>query len=527
MQRIQDLVVKYFKQSQTKTLEEHVMNCKSKLLMTTLAGFAALMLLLPIQALAASDSTLVIAQSRDVVGLDYALVSQTETQNISNNIFDTLVRLNAKGEYAPWLAKSWENPDANTWIFHLEKGVKFTNGEPLDAAAVKYSLERVMDPTVKSPQAWRLSLVEKIEAPDAETVIIKTKEPYAALINIMTLMFIVPPKAVTEMGNEKFAQNPIGSGPFIFDSFVAGEKVTLTANKAYWKGAPKIEKVVFRPISEASTRVASLMTGEVDIITSIPPNRLASLNKNPDIKTTAKTGIMVYMGLDTFNPPLDDVRVRQAINYAMDVDTITDKILLGTAKHMAGPVFEVTKGFDPSIKPYPYNPAKAKQLLKEAGYEKGFKLVLSTPPQGVEGATNTLEVAQALASQLKDVGIEVSLDITDPATQFQRYKKREFQAYLFTWDTQVEPDRYLYSLFNSASRGYYYKNAEVDELLHQGRTTLDQSARIGIYKKLHRLLYDDAPWGFLYNQEAFYGYRANVKFEAPLDGMIFAYTIEK
>jgi peptide/nickel transport system substrate-binding protein len=508
-------------------MEDLVMKCKNKLLKAICGGFSAFMFFLPGQVLAGDNASLVIAQSRDVVGLDYALVSQTETQNISNNIFDALVRLNTEGEYAPWLAKSWDNPDDKTWVFHLEKGVKFTNGEALDAAAVKYSLDRVMDPNVKSPQAWRLSLVESVEALDPLTVVIKTKEPYAALINIMTLMFIVPPKAVEEMGNEKFSQNPIGSGPFIFESFVPGEKVILKANKNYWKGAPKIDSVTFRPISEASTRVASLLTGEVDIITSIPPNRLASLNKNSDIKTTAKTGIMVYMGLDTFTAPLDDVRVRQAINYAMDVETITDKILQGTASPMSGPVFMVTKGFDPSIKPYPYDPAKAKKLLKEAGYEKGFKLVLSTPPQGVEGATNTLEVAQALASQLKEVGIEVSLDITDPATQFQRYKKREFQAYLFTWDTQVEPDRYLYSLFNSATRGYYYKNAEVDELLHQGRTTLDQTARIGIYKKLHRLLYDDAPWGFLYNQEAFYGYRSNVKFEAPLDGMIFAYTVEK
>jgi peptide/nickel transport system substrate-binding protein len=500
------------------------MNQKKRWLVSLFVGFVALIISLPAMAVA---SDLVIAQSRDVVGLDYTLVSQTETQNISNNIFDTLVRLDAQGNYAPWLAKSWENPDDNTWVFHLVEGVKFTNGEPLDAMAVKSSLERVMNPEVKSPQAWRLSLVEKVEAPDAKTVVIKTKEPYAALINIMTLMFIVPPKAVAEMGNEKFAQSPIGSGPFMFESFVPGEKVTLKANKGYWKGAPKIDSVTFRPISEASTRVASLMTGEVDIITSVPPNRLSPLQKNPDIKTTAKTGVMVYMGLDTFTPPLDNVKVRQAINYAMDVATICDKILLGTAKPMAGPVFRVTKGFDPSIKPYPHDPAKAKQLLKEAGYEKGFKLVLSTPPQGVEGSTNTLEVAQALAAQLKEVGIDVSLDITDPATQYQRYKKREFQAYLFTWDTQVEPDRYLFSLFNSATRGYYYKNAEVDELLHKGRTTLDQAARVGIYKKLHRLLYDDAPWGFLYNQEAYYGYRSNVKFEAPLDGMIFAYTIEK
>jgi len=473
------------------------------------------------------EITVVIAQTRDVTGLDYALVSQTEVQNISNNIFDTLVRLDDNGNYEPNVAESWENPDDNTWVFHLREGIKFTNGEPLDAFAVKYSLERIMDPEVKSPQASRLSLVEEVQAPDAKTVIIKTKEPYAALLNIMTLMFIVPPKAVEEMGNEKFSQSPIGSGPFMFEEFVPGEKVVLKANKDYWKGAPKIDKLIFRPISEASTRIASLKTGEVDIIMAIPPNNLKELQSDPNIKTTAKTGVMLYMGLDTFNPPLDNVKVRQAINYALDVESITENILLGTAKPMAGPVFDVTKGFDPTIKPYPYDVEKAKQLLKEAGYENGFKLRLATPPQGVEGTTNTLEVAQAIAAQLKEVGIEVELEITDPATQFERYKNREFQSYLFTWDTQVEPDRYLYSLFDSDARGYYYKNPEVDKLLRKGRATMDQNEREKIYKELHRMLYEDAPWGFLYVQEAYYGYRSNVKFEAPVDGMIYAYNIEK
>jgi peptide/nickel transport system substrate-binding protein len=194
---------------------------------------------------------------------------------------------------------------------------------------------------------------------------------------------------------------------------------------------------------------------------------------------------------------------------------------------MAGPVFEVTKGFDSSISPYPHDVEKAKELLKEAGYEDGFKMSLATPPQGVEGTTNTLEVAQAIASQLGEAGIEVELDITDPATQFERYKNREFQSYLFTWDTQVEPDRYLYSLFNSDARGYYYKNVEIDDLLVKGRQTMDQQEREEIYKEVHGKLYEDAPWVFLYNQEAYYGYRSNVEFEAPLDGMIFAYTIEK
>ncbi len=475
----------------------------------------------------AEEIVVVIAQTRDVTALDYALASQTETQNISNNIFDTLIRINQNYEYEPWLAESWENPDKNTWIFHLREGITFTNGEPVDANAVKYSLDRIMDPEVKSPQAWRLSLVEDVQAPDAKTVIIKTKQPYAALLNIMTLMFIVPPKAVEEMGNIEFGQNPIGSGPFIFEEFVPGEKVVLKANKGYWKGAPKVDKIIFRPISEASTRVASLTTGEVDIITSVPPNRLKELQDNPDIKTSAKTGVMLYMGLDTFNAPLDNVKVRQAINYAIDKDAIVENILLGTARPMAGPVFRCTKGFDDSIKPYPYDPEKAKQLLKEAGCEDGFTLRLATPPQGVEGTTNTLDVAQAIAAQLGEVGIKVELDITDPATQFQRYKNREFQSYLFTWDTQIEPDRYLYSLFHSEARGYYYKNTKVDELLDKGRSTMDQSSREDIYKQIHKLLYDDAAWGYLYNQEAYYAYRANVNFEAPVDGMVFMYNVEK
>jgi len=480
---------------------------------------------------AAEDTTeekvITIAQTRDVTALDYALVAQTETQNISNNIFDTLVRLDTEGNYEAWLAESWDNPDDNTWVFHLREGIEFTNGEPVNAEAVKYSLERILDPDVQSPQAWRLSLVSEIIVEDEYTVVIKTSEPYAALINIMTLMFIVPPNAVEEMGNEMFGQEPIGSGPFIFEEYSPGERVVLVANKDYWKGAPKIDKVIFRPISEASTRVASLETGELDIITAVPPNRLQELKDNEETEVTANTGIMLYLGLDTFNPPLDNVKVRQALNYAVDVDSIVKNILLDTAKPMAGPVFEVTKGFDSNIKPYPHDVEKAKELLKEAGYEDGFAMKLATPPQGVEGTTNTLEVAQAIAAQLGEVGIEVELDITDPATQFERYRNKEFQSYLFTWDTQVEPDRYLYSLFNSDARGYYYKNVEIDELLVEGRQTMDQAKREEIYKDIHQKLYDDAPYVFLYNQEAFYGYRSNVDFKAPLDGMIFAYTLDK
>ncbi len=478
---------------------------------------------------AVSDEELVvtIAQTRDVTALDYALASQTEVQNMSSNIFDTLVRIDENYEYEPWVAESWENPDENTWIFHLREGISFTNGEVLDAEAVKYSLERIMDEAVQSPQAWRLSLVDSVEAPDAQTVVIKTKQPYAALLNIMTLMFIVPPQAVEEMGNEAFGQQPIGSGPFIFDEFVPGEKVVLVANKDYWKGAPKIDKLIFRPISEASTRVAALLNGEVDIIGSIPPNRLDELENHADINTSAKIGVMLYMGLDALNPPLDNVKVRQAISHAVDVELIVETILLGTAKVMTGPVFDVTKGFDSSLEPYSYDPDKAKELLAEAGYADGFTLILSTPPEGVEGTTNTLEVAQAVAAQLGEVGIEVELDITDPATQFQRYRELEFQSYLFTWDTQIEPDRYLYSLLNSDARGYYYKNTEVDELLVQGRSTMDQAAREEIYKQVHRLLYEDCPFGFAYEQMAYYGIRKNVKYEAPVDGMMFMYYVEK
>jgi peptide/nickel transport system substrate-binding protein len=497
---------------------------KSKVIVIMMIAFCLVFLVANVSK--ASSDILVVTQPRDVTALDYGLVAQTEAQTLSNNIFDTLVRINQNYEYVPWLAESWENPDNNTWIFHLRKDIYFTNGEVLDAHAVKYSLERIMNPETNSPQAWRLNLVKEIETPDDYTVVIKTKEPYAALLNIMTLMFIVPPEYVEKVGNTEFGANPIGSGPYKVDEFSPGSKVVLVANEDYWKGAPEVKKIIVRPISEPSTRIAALLSGEVDIVSSVPPNRLEELKKRQNIELSAKNGIMLYMGLDTYNPPFDNLKVRQALNYAIDVKTICDTVLVGTAQPMAGPVFRVTKGFDKNIKPYSYDIDKARKLLEEAGYEDGFEMTLSFPPEGVEGTTNVLEVAQIIAAQLSQLGIDVKLDLTDPATQFTRYKNREFQAYLFTWDTQIEPDRYLYSLFDSDARGYYYKNTEVDSLLRKGRSTMDQAQRKIIYEKIHRVLYEDAPWVFLYNQLGYYAFKSNIDFEAPADGMMFFYDVD-
>jgi len=474
-----------------------------------------------------NENTIVVAQVSSNTCLDYAMGSTTEVQNLSNNIFDTLVRINRNLELEASVAKSWENPDNLTWVFHLRKGIKFSNGDPLDAKAVKYTLERVMDPKVKSPQRWRLKNVKEIQTPDTETVIIKTKKPYASLGNILTLMFIVPPKVVERMGHTKFAQNPIGSGPFVVESFLLGGDIVLKANKDYWRGAPKIDKVIFRPIKETSTRIAALKTGEIDIASSIPPIRFKELIADPNIRLTSKSGVMLYMGLNTFKPPLDSVKVRQAINYAMDIDIICDKIFLGAAQPMAGPVFRVTNGFNKNIKPYPHDPEKAKKLLGEAGYENGFEIILTTRQHGIEGTTNVLEVSQAIAAQLEEVGIKVKLRMVDPATNWKDYKAGKFDAYMMTWDTQVEPDRYLYSLFHSVARGYYYKNQKVDDLLSKGRSTMGWTNREPIYNEVHEVLYTDSPWGFLYNQKNYYGVRSNVKWEASPDGVIHLYDAEK
>ena len=479
-----------------------------------------LILIVPWPSVAAGPKPLVIAQPVDATTLDIHMQSAFETMNIALNVFEQLVDVTESMEPLPRLATAWKQLDPVTWRFTLRKGVTFHNGEAFNARAVKFSFDRLVDPNQKAPMGTRLTFLKEVKAVDDFTVDIITKEPYAPLLYILSLyLSILPPDTVKQMGDAQFAKAPVGTGPYRVVKWVKDQEVVLEANPKYWKGAPKVQRAVFRPIPEDSARIAALQTGEADIIASVPPDRWKDLRDDKNTRISAKVGTMLYVGLDTFNPPFNDVRVRRALNHAIDVDVITNKILRGTADRMNGPFFKSTLGYDKSIPFFRYDPALAKKLLAEAGYPNGFETVLSALPS-VDGASQCIEVAETIAYQLSQVGVKAKIDTLDRATDFQRYRAREYKMYMYAWPENPEPDRYLYTLFHSKARGYYYKNDNADKLLDQGRMTLDIAERRKVYESLHRVVVDDAPWVFLYNQKLGYGIRHDVKWEAPWDNYI-------
>ena len=389
----------------------------------------ALMLLLAGHADAAGPKQLVISLPSDAVTLDPHMHSQAETQTILYHFFDQLVDYSEQGP-APSLATGWKQLDPVTWRFTLRKGVTFHNGEPFNAGAVKFSFDRLVDPNQKAPMGSRLTAIKEVKIVDDYTVDIVTKEPYAVLLYMISqFMSIVPPNAVKQLGDAKFGQSGIGTGAYRLVKWVKDQELVMEANPKYWKGVPRIQRVIFRAIPEDAARIAALQTGEADIIYPVPPDRWKDLQQDKNTRLTARTGTMVYMGLDTYHAPFNDVRVRRALNHAIDVQTITTKILGGTAERMNGPFFKTTLGYDKTVPFFNYDPALAKKLLAEAGYPNGFETVLSALP-AQEGASNLTEVAETVAYQLGQIGVKVKIDTLEPATAFSRYRSQEFKMYL-------------------------------------------------------------------------------------------------
>lgn len=299
-----------------------------------LSGLWAVLLVLALGLSGCSQSSsgtggqkeLVVAFDSDVPTMDPHMHNEPNAITTNWHIFDSLLFLSRDLKIEPGLAESYEQKDDTTWIFKLRQGVTFHNGEEFNADAVKFSLERVLNEKQKSPQRGNISAISAVNVLDPYTVEIKTKEPYNLLPHRLFYLSIVPPKYVQEVGDQEFAQKPVGTGPYKFAEWVKGDKIVLEANENYFKGAPTIKKVSFRVIPEVATQIAELQSGGVDIIRMVPPDMLAQLEGNPQLAVTSTPLLRVYyMAFDTKKKPFDDARVRQAMNYAVDIDTIVKK----------------------------------------------------------------------------------------------------------------------------------------------------------------------------------------------------------
>jgi peptide/nickel transport system substrate-binding protein len=429
------------------------------------------------------------------------------------NLFDGLLqRVAPDGELAPALAERYEHPDLLTWKFYLRKGVTFHNGNPFTAADVKFTFDRLSDPEVSEFLNTGKAL-ESVEVVDDYTVVIKTKESTPWFANNMHQIFIMDKESTEGRDAGDVMVHPIGTGAYRLDEWVKGSYLRLKANANYWGGAPTIETINIRPITEASTRFAALASGEADIVTGIPVELFERVRENPKLEVVsrpARRSIFLALG-NKSGTPWADLRVRKAIYQAIDEDEIVAKIMRGHATPAAQIPDPPTIGHNPSIQRLPYDPAAARKLLAEAGYADGFEITLSGPN---DRYVQDAKIAEAVARYLAKVGIKVNLDVKPKSIFFPDVTKGVLDFYLIGWfDGTFDMGRTFFKLAHSRdeSKGYggfngtAYADAEIDALLESTATIVDPAGRKAALEDLNRMaMVDKIAWIPLHFQEDLY-----------------------
>lgn len=470
----------------------------------------------------ADKNMVVIAQKADAYTMDPAKHSNFSTANVLMHLYDALVTRDEKGEFKPALALSWSNPDPTTWQFKLRKGVRFHDGEEFDAEAVKFTFDRALDPATKAPYFSRISAIKKVEVVDKYTVNFKTATPFPTMLfSLYEAAFpalIVPPKYLKENGPDALARKAVGTGAYRLVEWVKDDRVVMEANPDYWGVAPKIKKIVWRPVSEPRTRIAELKRGGVDIAENIPPGEIKSLNGGATKVINIPSDFLFFFAFDTLKPgPLQDKRVRQAINYAVNVDAIQQAILEGTGQRVVVSLPRDAFGYPAGMQPYPYDPAKARQLLAEAGYPNGFTIPL-TSRQGY--LLKDKEIMEATMGFLSKVGIKVVPKFMEPGVYAQVSERKGREGLIYPGWSGADADLVWYPLLVSGQYQSYFSNKELDELILKGRSTLDPKKRMEAYEAAAALIKEEAPHLPMFQAPLVYGVNARLQWQARSDTLI-------
>jgi len=463
---------------------------------------------------------IVVAQTLEPTTIDPNMDTLILIQNIMANMFDPLVQFDAEMELRPALAESWMVKDPLTYEFKLRQGVAFHNGQGLTSADVKYTVEWILDEANKSKQVRYFKYIDTVETPDDYTVVVKLKEPYAPMLSNLSMLWIVPKKTIEEIGREEFAKHPIGTGPYEFVEWLKDQRLVMEAYEGYWRGVPKVQRLVWRNIPETSTRLAELRTGGVDIAIRVPVAQSELLEKDPNVNVVSVPTLRTkWVTLNTWNPPFNDKRVRQALSYAINKEEIVGALYEGNAHITGQPYAPAVLGFNPDIEPYPYDPDKAKALLAEAGYPDGFEAVLDVDEPVHE------EPAQALAGQLAKIGINVKVNIGDPDQLWEKFLAKEAESmYMMHCNNILLDADFCTGLhFDSLRRGLYYNSPGTDELIVRGAAAPDREERKTIYHELAATLHEEAPVVFLWELNDVYGINKRVQWQPRSDERIWLY----
>ncbi|MCL0078239.1 glutathione ABC transporter substrate-binding protein [Dehalococcoidia bacterium] len=477
----------------------------------------------PVEVIPRYGGRLVVAMGSEPPTMDNTHMTCAPAATVSRLIAPPLIDQDKDGSPLPYLAESWEfSPDALTLTLYLRRNVKFHDGTPFNAEAAKFNLDRFLRPGV--PFRFLIDRIIEVEVVDEYTVNLHLSEPFAPILLHLSHEFVAihSPTAVKAPGPDGVIENPVGTGPFKLAEWIHGERLVLVANENYWGGRPYLDEIVFEIVPEIGARVAMLEAGDAHMAWIVPPHDAPRLEADPAITVLRKPGPrMIYLGLNNQLPPFDDVRVRHAINYAIDREAIVDRILLGVGEVADAPIAPGIFGHHP-VGPWPYNPERARELLAEAGFPDGFDTVLLHPTGRY---MMDVAVAEAIHAMLADVGIRARL-VTKEWAAFLAFLTRPVEEavvdpavemFFIGWGTITgDADYGLYMTLHpdmwvpvGRNRVFYY-NRQVGRLLEEARAELNPDKRAELYAQAIELIWADAPWGFLYVEGMISATRANV-----------------
>ncbi len=468
---------------------------------------------------------------RFVMGADAAsLLPANQTDNISatvcRHVFEGLVEFDEKLNLTPALAERWEvSQDGTIYTFYLRKGVKFHDGTNFNAHAVKKYYDYVLNNNLRRTGLFK-GIIKVVEVLDEYTVNFVLEKPFSPFLYRLAHegALIVSPKAIDELGSDpgKLGRAPVGTGPFMFKEWKIGERIELIKNPNYWRqGQPYLDGIVFTIIPEDVTRVTQLRAGDADVMFNPPPALVPTLQKDDKLAVRIEPSLrVIYIGMNTRKAPLNDVRVRQALNYAIDKSKLCSAIMKNLAIPADSPLSKYTVGYV-STGGYPYDPQKAKQLLKEAGQEN-LKLELITPKGRY---LNDYEVAIAVQGMLREIGVTVDVKPMEWATYLSRLSSTNpedwnYELFLLGWAPSTGEGHWvLYPLFHSDNikpngtmdNNAMYSNPTVDDLINKIGFELDRNKMMQYYTEVQKLIVQDAPWIFLYNMANVVAFRKELK----------------
>ena len=442
-------------------------------------------------------NTLVMIIESSPTNLDPRVGIDAYSERIDNLLFDDLLDRDEHLNVKPGLADRWDIPDPLTYVFHLHSGVKFHNGAALTSRDVKWTFDSLLQGKIRSTKAAAFRYVDRVEAPDDSTVVFHLKEPFATLLWNLSdgAMGIVPYGSLAEISAQ-----PIGSGPFRFISAEPDKEVIIERNPDYWHDPPRLERVRFMVVPDGTTRALELRKGSADLeINALTPDMVVTLEREPALDVLRGPGtVLQYMGFNFRDPVLKDVRVRQALAYAIDRRPMLEYLWRGFAQPADSILPKQSWAYTNKVQTYNYDPERAREILDAAGYRPmsgvRFHLVMKTSTD-----ENTRLMVAVLQQQLRDVGIQLDIRTYEFATFFADVSKGAFQLYSLRWvGGNEDPDIFEYAFHsnkftpNGANRSFY-SNPKVDALIDKARAELDQRKRAESYAEIQRILAEDLP----------------------------------